>query len=69
MNINNLEQMQQWIEENLLTPKESMEITNQSRSSFNQSVKNGFIKPFISKDGIRMYLKSDIEEYARNKKR
>lgn len=69
MNINNLEQMQRWIEENLLTPKESMEITNQSRSSFNQSVNNGFIKPFISKDGIRMYLKSEVEEYARNKKR
>ncbi|MEK4907370.1 hypothetical protein [Niallia sp. FSL M8-0099] len=64
----NSEQLKQWIEENLLTPREAMQVTNQSRSAFNQSVANGLLKPYISKDTVRLYLKSDVEEYARNKR-
>lgn len=64
----NSEQLKQWIEENLLTPREAMEITNQTRSAFNQSVANGHLKPYISKDTVRLYLKSDVEEYAKNKR-
>ncbi len=64
----NNENYKQWIEENLLTPKEAMELTKQSRTAFNQSVATGRVKTFISKDTIRLFLRSDIEEYAKNKK-
>lgn len=64
----NKEDYKHWIEENLLTPKEAMIITGQSRTAFNQSVATGRIKPFINKDTIRLFLKSDIEEYAKTKK-
>lgn len=63
------EHIKQWIDMNLLTPKAAMNITQQSRAAFNQSVSTGQIKPYITKDTIRLFLKSDMEEYARIKRR
>jgi len=66
------EQMKQWVRNNLLMQEEAMIITNQSSSGFNQSVRAGWIKPFVeygSNRKIRLYLKSDMEEYARIKRR
>lgn len=66
------DEIKKWIEENLIMQEEAMKITKQSKSAFNQSVATGNIKPFIvygKRRKIRLYLKSDIEEYAKNKKR
>lgn len=67
------EKIQQWCKENLLTRQQAAEITGQSYVGFSQSIKLGQIKPFLEygKSGpsvVRLYLKSDIEEYGRQLK-
>lgn len=67
----NLEEIKQFMNENLLTKKEAMEITNQSLTAFDQAVQTGRLKPFFEKgegrSTVRLYLKSDVERY--NKER
>ena len=62
----------QWIKENLVMQEEGMKITNQSKSGFIQSLNAGSIKPFIefgTTKKTRLYLKSDLEEYAKTKRK
>ena len=68
----NNEKMKKWIEENLVLQDEARSITNQSVSGFNQSVQTGYIKAFVefgNERKTRLYLRSDIEDYAKNKKK
>lgn len=69
----NNEELQQFLKENLLDKHEAIELTNQSIEGFNQAVKRGVIKPFyqtkVNQRVInKLYLKSDILEYASKKK-
>ncbi|MEK4029399.1 hypothetical protein MKZ02_12800 [Pseudobacillus sp. FSL P4-0506] len=62
---------QKWCEENLVMAAEGHKITGQSLTGFNQSVMLGHIKPFLSfgeKRKTNLYLRSELEEYARNKR-
>jgi len=67
----NLEEIKQFMNENLLTKKEAMEITGQSLTAFEQAVQTGRLKPFFEKgtgrSTVRLYLKADVECY--NKER
>ena len=64
------EELQEWINCNLIRASEAMEITKQSKSAFTQSLKLGRLKPYYSNTGsgesrkISLYLKSDVEAYA-----
>ena len=67
------DEIKKWLYENLLTKEQSRQITNQSAGAFNQSVNLGRIKPFFESNGngvqkVRLYLKKDIEDYAKNKR-
>lgn len=67
----NNEEIKQWIEDNLVMLEQAREITGQSVSGFTQSVQNGKIEPFVEfgeSRKTRLYLKSDLEEYAKNKR-
>lgn len=65
-------QIKQWINDNLVLQDEARQITGQSVSGFNQSVQTGRIRPFIELESgkrvIRLYLRADLEEYAKNKR-
>lgn len=70
----NIEDLQEYINSNLLTKNEAAEITGQSITGFNQSVKLGYVKPFYESSGktsskVRLYLKSDLEKYRENKQK
>ena len=68
----NEESIKGWINDNLIMQDEARAITDQSVSAFNQSVATGRIKPFVEFGGkrkTRLYLKRDLEEYAKNKRR
>ena len=62
-----IEEIKQFMNENLLTKKEAMEITGQSLTAFDQAVATGRLKPFFEKgEGrgtVRLYLKADVERY------
>lgn len=67
----NNNEIKDWIKNNLIMQDEARSITGQSVSGFNQSVATGRIKPFVEfgkARKTRLYLKADIEEYAKNKK-
>lgn len=67
----NKEDIRKWINENLMLRDEAIKITDQSMSAFGQSVSTGKIKPFVefgNKRKTRLYLKSDLEKYRKNKK-
>lgn len=67
----NKEEMKKWIEENLIMQDAARAITGQSVTGFNQSVSTGKIIPFVEFGEVRktrLYLKADLEEYAKNKK-
>ncbi|MCA5014570.1 hypothetical protein H3T55_16290 [Enterococcus sp. S22(2020)] len=76
MNLSNdqeLEEFKTFLEENLLTKNEAMLITNQTGRSFNQSVATRQLQPIFESDGkgpakVKLYLRSQVEEYAKNKK-
>ena len=73
MNPEELNKIKIWGQENLMTRQQAAEITGQSYAGFSQSIKLGLIKPFLSFGNsgpsvVRLYLKSDIEEYARQLK-
>lgn len=69
-----LEKIQIWIQNNLITRKQAALITGQSFEGFSQTIKQGRIKPFVEVgEGsgpsiVRLYLKSDIEEYGKQLK-
>ncbi|MGM1044829.1 MAG: hypothetical protein ACQEXX_01645 [Bacillota bacterium] len=68
----NKQEMKKWIEENLIMQDEARAITGQSVSGFNQSVASGNIKSFVEFGELRktrLYLRSEMMEYAKNKKR
>lgn len=63
----NEKEIKQWMDENLLTKKEAMEITGQSLTAFDQAVMAGRITPYFQKGKarglVRLYLKSDVKSY------
>lgn len=68
-----LNKIKKFMHENLLTKQEAAKITDQSQQAFLNSVNQGFIEPFFETDGkgpgkVRLYLRSDIENYAAHKK-
>lgn len=68
----NVQEIKKWIEENLVMQDEARKITGQSISAFNQSIQTGRIKPFVEfgeTRKTRLYLRSELEEYAKNKKK
>lgn len=68
----NEDKIKKWIEDNLIQRSEAIKITGQADSSFGEALSAGRVKPFVqfgNKRITRLYLKSDIEEYAKNKKR
>lgn len=73
MQSQDLKDIQKWCQKNLINRKEAAEITGQSFDAFSQTIKQGRIKPFleVGESGpsmIRLYLKSEIEEYGRQLK-
>lgn len=67
----NKEEIRKWIKGNLVMQDVARSITGQSVSAFNQSVATGRIIPFVEfgeTRKTRLYLVSDLEEYARIKK-
>lgn len=60
-------EIKEWMENNLLTKKQAMEITGQSLTAFDQAVMAERIVPFFEKGKarglVRLYLKSDVEAY------
>lgn len=67
----NIEEIKKWIEENLVMQDEARTITEQSVSAFNQAVQTEKIKAFAEfgkSRKTRLYLRSEVEEYARNKR-
>ncbi|EUJ44184.1 hypothetical protein [Listeria fleischmannii] len=73
LSIHNLDALQAYLDENLLTKTEAREITKQSQTAFNQSIQTGTLKAFYEKgenqSKVRLFLKQDCEAYARNKKK
>ncbi|MGJ3729912.1 hypothetical protein [Enterococcus hirae] len=69
MNLKTNQEIQDWCLKNLLTRQEATKITKQSYSSFSQSVNLKYIQPFLEYGSgtgtVRLYLKSDIEAYAK----
>jgi hypothetical protein len=66
-----LEEIKKWIEENLVMQDQARLITGQSVSGFNQSVATGRIVPFVEfgdKRKTRLYLRVELEAYAKNKR-
>jgi len=66
------EEIKKWIENNLVLRDEAESITGQSKPAFGQSVANGNIKAFVefgNSRKTRLYLRSDLEEYAEKKQR
>ncbi|WP_256846892.1 hypothetical protein [Paenibacillus sp. Pae108] len=67
----NKEYIKQWIQDNLVMQDEARAITGQSTSGFNQSVATRRIQPFVEfgeARKTRLYLREDLEEYAKNKR-
>lgn len=65
------EKIRRWIQDNLVMQDEARSITGQSVPGFNQSVATGRIVPFVEfgeARKTRLYLRSDLEEYAKNKR-
>jgi hypothetical protein len=66
------EEVKKWIMDNLVMQDQAREITEQSVTAFNQSVQTGKIEPFVEFGELRktrLYLRSDLEKYLKNKKK
>ncbi|MBL1227142.1 hypothetical protein IW510_18615 [Enterococcus sp. BWR-S5] len=66
--------IQQWITDNLLSTEDAAKITGQTINAFRQSVKLRLVEPFFESEGkgpakVRLYLKADMENYAKNKRK
>lgn len=73
MLINNLDQLHAYMCDNLLSKQQAMLITKQSATAFQQAERTGMFHPFFETPGktsakVKLYLRSDIEEYAKNKR-
>ncbi|BCJ86436.1 hypothetical protein [Effusibacillus dendaii] len=67
----NKDEIKKWIKDNLVMQDKARTITGQSVSAFNQSVATGGIVPFVEfgyARKTRLYLREDLEEYAKNKR-
>lgn len=67
-------EIQEWVYKNLVDKHKGAEITGQSVKGFEQSVRLKYITPFYENEGagpakIRLYKISDLEEYAKTKKK
>lgn len=74
MHLKSDKDIQTWIYNNLVDKRKGAEITGQSLKAFEQSVRMKYITPFYENEGnssskIRLYKISDLEEYAKNKKK
>ncbi|WP_321382988.1 hypothetical protein [uncultured Enterococcus sp.] len=74
MNLKSNEDVRQWLKDNLIDKRAAIEITQQTERAFRQSVDTKQITPFFELDGstsskIRLFLKSEVEEYAKNKRK
>lgn len=72
--ISSIDELQTFLYDNLLTKTEAAKVTGQSINAFSQAVKYGVIKPFFESEGstsskVRLYLKSDLEEYRNRKQK
>ena len=70
-----IQELKEWINDNLIRASEAMEITKQSKPSFNQSVSTNKLEPFYSNGTggggfgtINLYLKEEVEIYAKQVK-
>lgn len=74
VNIMNETEIRDWMKENLVGKKEATTYTKQSLGAFQQAVNNGKIVPFFEEENaetsakIRLYLKSELIEYEKNKR-
>lgn len=73
MKICNLDDLHAYMKENLLNKQQAMKITDQRAGAFMQAEKSGMFSPFFETDGktaskVKLYLKSDMEEYRKNKR-
>ncbi|WP_270997220.1 hypothetical protein [Listeria seeligeri] len=70
MEFKDLDELQEYLQQNLLTKANAMEITGQSGPAFAQAVSTGVLQPFFQQGegkgpgNVRLYLKKDIEDYA-----
>ncbi|MBO1137336.1 hypothetical protein P0E66_11155 [Enterococcus faecalis] len=74
MNTKYENEIQEWMLKNLVDKQQGAKITGQSVKGFEQSVRLKYITPFFEIDGetsskIRLYKKTDLEEYAKNKRK
>ncbi|MGX7195179.1 hypothetical protein [Enterococcus olivae] len=74
INIKSLDELQEFMKNNLLKKQDAMKVTNQSAQAFTNAERAGMFKPFYETDGttsskVKLYLRSDIEEYADNKRK
>ena len=74
MEIKTEEEIQEWSYNNLVDKRKGAEITGQSVKAFEQSVRLKYIQPFYENEGkgsakIKLYKRSDLELYARNKRK
>ncbi|MDC4249088.1 hypothetical protein [Enterococcus faecium] len=74
MDIKTEEDIKSWIYNNLVDKRKGAEITGQSVKAFEQSVRLKYIEPFYENEGngsskIRLYKKSDLELYAKKKRK
>ncbi|EMF0364761.1 hypothetical protein CUN38_01495 [Enterococcus faecium] len=69
-----IESFQAWAQENLVTRKGAAKITGQSYAGISQAINRKVLTPFLEFDGdpttslVRLYLKSDVEAYAKKLK-
>jgi len=67
------EELKKYIDNNLLTKQEAMEVTGQSLSAFNQAISTNNLKAFYDhgkgRSRVRLYLKSDVKNYAKSAKK
>ena len=73
MNLKSKEDIQTWMNNNLVNIELGREITEQSGPAFRQSVMRGKIPIFFEIEGntstsVKLFLRSDLEEYQKNKK-
>lgn len=72
--IKSLEDIREWMDENLVGKKQATKLTEQSDTAFKQSLRLGHIVPFFEeKDAYgsaktRLYYKEDLLEYKKNKR-
>lgn len=62
------QELQLWMENNLFGREAACQITDQSPRSFTQSVATEKILPFFESQRVKLYLKSELELYGKNKR-